>query len=325
MIEFKLPNFRVRISEITRDVSGAEVISAKRDWRYCYGADKDQAIALVKSDRSVHVYEDTMEACNFSEEWEQDVKNILSEVAKAIAANQRPKFPAKWSKLKTHLIDLFHGKCGYCEARFTPTSFGDVEHYRPKGGVYEEGEKHQGYYWLAYRPTNYLPACQLCNEPAKRDHFPIEGTRAWSEADKLDDEHPLLLDPYKDCYEEHLKFLPSTVVSPPNEPPKRPGDVIGKTKKGNYTVSTMEIYREPIRQEREKEMMSAKNAIKLAFVDHLLSTTAWDKFLKCLQEQLSEDRQFRTAVYYELRDFFEKMKMWDQLSPKFVELGFHPD
>jgi hypothetical protein len=323
MIKFELPNFRVRVSEIKKDLSGNEVISAEKEWRYCYATEKEKAIALIKWDRYIFVYEDTIEACNFSEEWEQEVKDIISEVENAIAANQNPKFLGKWSKLKVHLIDMFHGKCGYCEAWFTPTSFGDVEHYRPKGRVSED-KNHKGYYWLAYNPTNYLPACQLCNEPAKRDHFPIEGTRACSKTDVLDEEKPLLIDPYKDYYEEHLEFLPSTYVSPPNTPPKFPGEVLGKTKKGRYTISTMEIYRDPIRQARLQEMMAANHGIQIAFID-LVMTRDWDKFIQTLQKHLSEDRQFRTAVYYEIRDFLIQMRLWDQLKPAFTELGFHTD
>jgi hypothetical protein len=225
--------------------------------------------------------------------------------------------------LKAHLIDVFHGKCGYCEARFTPTSFGDVEHYRPKGRVSED-KNHKGYYWLAYKPTNYLPACQLCNEPAKRDHFPIEGTRACSEMDVLDDERPLLIDPYKDRYEQHLEFLPSTFLSPSGTPPRLPGDVRARTKKGDYTVSTMELYREPIRQARQQEMMAASSGIQLAFFN-LVTTRNWDQFIESLQKYLSVDRQFRTAVYYEFREFLIQMKLWDQLKPVFTELGLHTD
>jgi hypothetical protein len=321
--EFKLPNFRVRVSEIKKDAAGNEVISTEKDWRYCYATDKDQAIALIKWDRYVYVYEDTIEAFDFSQAWQEEVKDILTEVVNTIAANQDPKFPSKWSKLKPHLIDMFHGKCGYCEARFTPTSFGDVEHYRPKGRVSEDKD-HKGYYWLAYNPTNYLPACQLCNEPAKRDHFPIEGTRARSEADVLDDERPLLIDPYKDSYEEHLEFSPSTYVSPLGVPPRLPGDVIGKTTKGNYTISTMEIYREPIRHARQQEMMAAHQAIQIALISHIMAPN-WDQLIQSLQKHLSEDRQFRTAVYYELRDFLTERRFWDQLKPVFIALGFHTD
>jgi hypothetical protein len=320
VIEFKLPNFRVRVSDVKRDVSGNEVISAERNWRYCHAADKDGVIALIKRDRCVHVYEHTIEVYDFSQEWEQDVKNTIREVANAINANQNPKFPAKWSKLKMHLIDMFNDKCGYCEARFTPTSFGDVEHYRPKGRVSED-RMHKGYYWLAYKPTNYLPACQLCNEPAKRDHFPIEGHRAYSEDDSLDNEKPLLLDPYSDHFEKHLDFWPSTRTAPPGTPPKFPGEVTGLTKKGDYTISTIEIYREQIRQAREQEMKSAHIGIQIAFIE-LANTRNWDQFFQFLRKQLSEERQFRTAVYYEIRHYLIEMRLWEQVKPVFTALGF---
>jgi hypothetical protein len=321
VIKFQLPNFRVRVSEIKKDVTGVDVRSTERDWRYCYAADKEQAIARIKWDRNIYVYEDTIETCNFDQEWQNEIQNILKDISDAIAADQNPDFPGKWGKLKQHLIDMFHGKCGYCEALFATTSFGDVEHYRPKGRVSED-KNHKGYYWLAYNPTNYLPACQLCNEPAKRDHFPIDGIRASSEGDALEAEVPLLLNPYTDCYEEHLEFLPTSYVSPAGEPPKFPGDVIGKTKKGTYTISTMEIYREPIRQARQQEMMAALQGIQIAMINYLVTTRNWDQFIQALQKSLSEDRPFRTAVYYELRDFFMYRKMWDQVKPVFTELGF---
>jgi len=195
---------------------------------------------------------------------------------------------------KIYLIDLFHGKYGYCEARFTPTSFGDVEHYRPKGGVSEDAA-HTGYHWLAYEPTNYLPACQLCNEPAKRDHFPIAGIRAHSAADPLDAEDPLLINPYYDFYSEHLEFVPSTAKL-------MPGSVIGKTNKGKYSVAILEIHRDPIRQDRLQEMVIARRDIKDAY-KKLLDTQDWDEFGQNIIKYLSEDRPFRTAVYYEFRDY----------------------
>src|SRR5215213_1418661 len=80
-----------------------------------------------------------------------------------------------WSKLKGFLLQkVFKGKCAYCDSQITVTSFGDAEHFRPKGRVTikkngkEEivmvnGEPHPGYYWLAYDWRNLFPACQRCN------------------------------------------------------------------------------------------------------------------------------------------------------------------
>lgn len=324
MIEFNLPNFRVRVSEKKINEMGEEVTSKKRRWRYCYAENQNQALALITAqDKNVYVHENTIKAWNFNQEWEEEVEHIITEITNAVANNQNPKFPNNWSKLKEHLLDVFHGKCGYCEARFTPTSFGDVEHYRPKGRVSEE-PGHRGYYWLAYEPTNYLPACQLCNEPAKRDHFPIAGTRARSAEDPLDAENPLLINPYRDHYEEHLEFLPSTYPPQPGTTPLLPGGVKGKTQKGNFTISTMELYRDPIRQERLREMGVARLNIKDAY-RKLGETEEWDEFAQSLQMHLSEDRPFRTAVYYEFRDYLIRVKYWDEDTIKqvFTALGLH--
>ena len=320
MIQFKLPSFRVRVSE-KKNVAGMEVIDPEKRWRYCYAENAKQAIALITAqDRKIFVHVDTIQARDFSEEWEKDVKTAIANVKKAVKAGKNPDFPSKWSKLKEHLIDLFHGKCGYCEAKFIAVAFGDVEHYRPKGSVSEE-PNHPGYYWLAYAPTNYLPACQLCNEPAKKDHFPIAGTRAHSDADPLESENPLLLNPYVDHYEEHLEFVPSKYTAPAGTAPQIPGDIKAKTPKGQYTISTMELDRDPIMQARLNEMTAATQSIELAFVS-LGTTRNFKQFIESLQKQVSEDRPFRTAVYYELRDFLMQVRLWEEVKPLFSALGF---
>lgn len=316
MIRFQLPNFRVRVSERRINELGEVDISKERRWRYCYAENEAQAIALITDhDQFIFVHEDTIEARNFNQEWIQEIEDTITNIRNALAQNNKPTFPSHWSKLKEHLIDVFYAKCGYCECKFTPTSFGDVEHYRPKGRVSEDAA-HPGYHWLAYEPTNYLPACQLCNEPAKRDHFPIAGKRAHSAEDSLDAENPLLINPYFDSYAEHLEFVPSTEKL-------MPGAVKGKTEKGKYSVSILEIYRDPVRQERLQEMSIARRDIKDAY-KKLIDTENWDEFGQDLRKYLSEDRPFRTAVYYEIRDYLIRMRDWDEDTVKqaFALLGF---
>lgn len=36
--------------------------------------------------------------------------------------------------VKDELIDAQHAKCAFCESSFRAVTFGDVEHFRPKGG-----------------------------------------------------------------------------------------------------------------------------------------------------------------------------------------------
>jgi uncharacterized protein (TIGR02646 family) len=69
-----------------------------------------------------------------------------------------------------------HGKCAFCEAKITHVMYGDVEHYRPKGGFMRGGSlQRPGYYWLAYAWDNLVLACQLCNQRHKRNAFPLAG------------------------------------------------------------------------------------------------------------------------------------------------------
>ena len=64
------------------------------------------------------------------------------EKVKAIAhvkdSNNHPKpnFSVyKHDSVKLALIELFHGKCAYCESPVNAVSARDIEHYRPKGQI----------------------------------------------------------------------------------------------------------------------------------------------------------------------------------------------
>ncbi|ELK4826548.1 TPA: endonuclease [Pseudomonas aeruginosa] len=141
----------------------------------------------------------------------------------------------KSDSVKKQLNALFHGKCAYCESFYASTAPVDVEHYRPKGAVYED-VNHPGYWWLAMDWDNLLPSCIDCNRKrkqkvanlsaqlvtlqagqkgfsqsllmssGKKDSFPVLGTRAMAEGAAITDEYPLLLDPCRDDPQEHLKF-----------------------------------------------------------------------------------------------------------------------
>jgi uncharacterized protein (TIGR02646 family) len=114
----------------------------------------------------------------------------------------------KDATVKALLVEMFDGKCAYCESFYSSTQPVDVEHYRPKGAVDGDNE-HPGYYWLAATWENLLPSCIDCNRKrgqfdvvedasrklGKMDRFPVAGTRARAKADKLELEDALLIDP----------------------------------------------------------------------------------------------------------------------------------
>lgn len=147
---------------------------------------------------------------------------------------KEPSFAAyKDIEVKAKLEAMFHGKCAYCETRYSVTQPMDVEHHRPKGRVAED-PAHPGYWWLAMCWENLLPSCIDCNRqraqlivateqslealaassrplPAftgKKDSFPIgaDGMRAQAEAVTFDDEHALLLDPCRDQPSDFISF-----------------------------------------------------------------------------------------------------------------------
>jgi hypothetical protein len=123
-----------------------------------------------------------------------------------------------WGELKPQLSALSKGKCWYSES-LNPTSDKNVDHFRPKARV-EEDPTHEGYWWIAFTPSNFRYASQWCNQRrvdaahgtsgGKSDHFPLlaNGVRAREEGDDLQLEDPELLDPIDPDDWKLLTFLP---------------------------------------------------------------------------------------------------------------------
>ncbi len=169
---------------------------------------------------------------------------------------------------KDELSALFHGKCAYCEDRINETSqFVQVEHFRPKLGVYEADDtvvarkaadgsliNHPGYFWLAYDWQNLLPSCGLCNkQPGKDDpsgkgnRFPLKpgSRRAFGPGDDLKAEEPLLLHPVFDDPVIHLTYDPKT------------GILGGNTDRGVETIRILGLNRDGLRDERKQAYRNA--------------------------------------------------------------------
>ena len=139
----------------------------------------------------------------------------------------------------------FYGKCAYCETKIYSGMHGDVEHFRPKGGVTDQAgkpimlgdEEHPGYYWLAYDWTNMLPACQLCNQPStrrsqgrligKRDYFPVLGDVRAAAPGEEADELPLLINPAWEDPAPHFELDETGVLGAKTERGQACIDVFG--------------------------------------------------------------------------------------------------
>lgn len=202
---------------------------------------------------------------------EQDVLNV------AVATGSRPVVKSDLYKAKRYALretiyfnpdGPFHGKCAYCEQNIFRNQHGDMEHFRPHGRVTGEdnrpiqvaidGEEvvHPGYYWLAYKWQNILPACVLCNQPSnihsagrrigKVDRFPVRGVRAVRPGEE-EREEPLLLHPVFDEPEEHLRLNDVCAFDDLDDRGRACIDIFGLNER-DLPNARMEIYRD-IRQQ----------------------------------------------------------------------------
>lgn len=163
-----------------------------------------------------------------------DLSDATSPAAKELAAAKALPEPPPGSFFKAYagddvrqaLIDMFHGKCAYCETDTAAGNDADIEHYRPKGGVSDaatSGVDHPGYWWLAMEWSNLVLSCAHCNQErrqlglspdmsveeikraierndrrttGKKNAFPTaNGKWVTSHTKKVAREKPLLLDP----------------------------------------------------------------------------------------------------------------------------------
>jgi uncharacterized protein (TIGR02646 family) len=104
-----------------------------------------------------------------------------------------------------------NGKCAFCESKVAHIAYGDVEHFRPKGGYRQRSKDplvQPGYYWLAYDWSNLLFCCQICNQRHKRNHFPLADTnqRAKSHHHDIRNEQPLFIHPAIEDPSAFLEF-----------------------------------------------------------------------------------------------------------------------
>lgn len=104
------------------------------------------------------------------------------------------------AQIRDWLLQQFHNKCWYSEARESVSSI-HVDHYRPKNAIRDEvtRKNSEGYWWLAFEWSNYRICGQLLNVK-KGALFPItEGKRATHDDPRsLELEAPSLIDPTTD-------------------------------------------------------------------------------------------------------------------------------
>ncbi len=125
---------------------------------------------------------------------------------------------ARWSPVKPFLEDASNRKCWYTESK-NPGCLNDVEHFRPKARVPNEGDVEHWYWFLAFNPVNYRLSSQFSNRlnknpvlratGGKGNQFPLmPGSPRATGIAGLDDERPVILDPCNQADTELLEFHP---------------------------------------------------------------------------------------------------------------------
>ena len=195
-------------------------------------------------------------------EWRKKAERATRTVKRRVTTGQRCAINEKLYKAQRLVfLQATHSKCAYCEVDLpTGQLYGDVEHYRPKlrvtdargrvimipGANGQPPRPHPGYPWLAYDPSNLLPACLACNRPGtlrtgerigKWDQFPVRRFRASKPGDETM-ERPLLLHPVFDEPEKHLTLQLET------------GMLCAKTARGEATITILGLNREGLPEAR---------------------------------------------------------------------------
>jgi uncharacterized protein (TIGR02646 family) len=159
-------------------------------------------------------------------------------------------------EVKDALRDAQRNKCAFCESFIRHISYGDVEHFRPKGG-YKQREtdelKRPGYYWLAYEWTNLFYACQLCNQQFKRNLFPLKDgrRRARSHTHQLVKEEPLLVDPSRLDPADFIEFR------------EERAHAIGGCQEGEITIAVLGLNRPELMEARGRRLQVLKFLLDL--------------------------------------------------------------
>jgi uncharacterized protein (TIGR02646 family) len=131
-------------------------------------------------------------------------------------------------EIKKTLVQMFSGKCAYCESKITHIDYGHIEHFRPKRGANARPD-------LVFEWTNLLLACGICNGTEnKSDRFPEDA------------EGGPLVNPCDDDPADHFSFH--------FDPVAKLASVYGKTGRGVTTEKVLGLNRAELRDYRSRQI-----------------------------------------------------------------------
>ena len=204
-------------------------------------------------------------------------------------------------EVKSRLIELQHGKCFLCESKLLHIGYGDVEHFRPKGGWVQDNElmNEPGYYWLAYDWSNLFLSCQICNQQFKKNLFPLQtpASRAASHHSDIKNEDPYFIHMADEDPEAFITFN--------EEVPK----AVDGSIRGKITIDRLGLARELLNEERRKTLQKVKDIYRLAKgypdTNPVLKQEAKEVVTKYYNEAQKDDTEYASM----LRSFFRKYNL----------------
>ena len=201
--------------------------------------------------------------------------------------------PTIWHAAKSTLLELFHGKCAYCETKIYEPEVAEVQHFRPKDGIEDLDGKRSHYYyaWLTYDWENLLIACPDCYRFVD-GKFPVKGERARlfaSVAECRDTEDYMILDPCFDRPGQHLSF-------------NQLGVCWARTERGQLTINILHLNRDRLCAERRRVWVQTRQDAMLAF-NVLYEGGAPSRIVQALLDLGSADRPHAAVARAALAEF----------------------
>ena len=143
-------------------------------------------------------------------------------------------------QIKEALVEMFHGKCAYCESKITHIDYGHIEHFKPKS--------FPAYRALTFEWTNLFLACGICNGSEQK------GTKFPSAS-----EGGPIINPCEDEPTDHFEFV--------YDPTSRLATIIGKTTRGETTEKLLGLNRHELRRHRSNQVRKLMFLKKAAQTD----------------------------------------------------------
>lgn len=199
--------------------------------------------------------------------------------------------PRTWQATAGTLMDLFHGKCAYCESPMGQDDYVNVDHFRPKAI----------YWWLAYDWTNLYPVCPLCAK-YKGVSFPVLRDRAQpgqAGADLLD-ERALLLDPCLDQPSEWLHFDDSGKVHSTQAAGDEKIAYYEEYDRGGVTIELLGLNRPDLVRARYREIRQAELNLQLAEISQTELNLQLAEMIGDAAPYAAAVRQYLTRQIHEL-------------------------